>query len=280
MDRTKLNNLMEKFETHLIVNKGLSENTSSGYIRSVSMALRRMEKFIPHQEDVEELIVQMVKSKMSYSHIANTSLALEHYGEFKCVDIKIGRPKKPKRIIKDVPSEAEISLLLQACKNSREKAILATLALSGLRNAELCNIKVEDVNLGANQITVVSGKNKTDGIVNISSECANVLIQYLKDCPRERGQYLFTTLAKKNKLATGDVRKLLRVVAKRAKLTRRLYPHKLRHSLAMHLLNRGASLLAIQAQLRHRHLATTLIYVYSTLRKNRSDYERCLPAYL
>jgi len=39
------------------------------------------------------------KSKYSYHHIVNTSIALEHYGRLKHLGIKIGRPRKPKRII-------------------------------------------------------------------------------------------------------------------------------------------------------------------------------------
>ena len=65
------------------------------------------------------------------------------------------------------------------------------------------------------------------------------------------GAYLFTTVVKGDRLATGDLRKHVRVLARRAEIGRRVYPHLLRHSLATNLLNRGASLMMIKEQLGH-----------------------------
>ncbi len=147
-----------------------------------------------------------------------------------------------------------------ATKNIRTKAIICLLSYSGVRNNELCNIRLEDVDLGGNQLTICDGKNRQDGVINISAECTKVLIEYLRAFPREKEDFLFTTLARKNRLATGDVRKTLRTTALRARIGRRVFPHLLRHSLATNLLNRGASLMMIQQQLRHR-----FIYVPSAI---------------
>jgi site-specific recombinase XerD len=100
-----------------------------------------------------------------------------------------------------------------------------------------------------NQVTVRGGKNKKDRMVHMSAECTNVLICYLQSYPRKKMDYLFTAIVKNNPLATGDVRKTLRVTARRANIERRVYPHLLRHSLATTLLNRGASLMLIKNQL-------------------------------
>lgn len=254
MDNAKLARQLKRFEEHLMVDRGLSKVTAGGYCRSVSIALRRMKKFVPQYQNIKTYIGWMYEKNYSYNHVVNTSLGLEHYTRFKGDVIKIGRPKKPKRVIQDVLSESEISRLIASARTIRAKAIVSLLAYSGARNNELCNIKVEDVDLGGNQVTIRDGKNRQDGVVNIAPECTKILIEYLKEYPREKDKFLFTTLVRKRRLSTGDVRKTLRTTALRANIGRRVYPHALRHSLATNLLNRGASLMMIQQQLRHRQI--------------------------
>lgn len=280
MDRTKLKNQIKKFEEYLIVDRGLGTTTVAGYSRSLSIALRRMRKFIPRYREIKRHILWMHKQQYSYNHIVNTSIAIEHYTRFKGFKVKIGRPKKPRRIIKEILTESEVSRIIQATRNIREKALICLLCYSGIRNGELCNIKVQDVDLGSNRLKVIGGKNSKDRIVNISAECVEVLIEYLRNYPRSKNGYLFTTCARDAKLATGDVRKMLRTVASRQLGARRVYPHLLRHSLATNLLNRGASLITIKEQLGHAFIDSTMIYVTSTAFRNRSEYEYFKPAYM
>lgn len=280
MDRTKLKNQIKKFEEYLIVDHGLGTSTVAGYSRSLSIALRRMRKFRPGYPEVKRHILWMHKQQYSYNHIVNTSLAIEHYCRFKGIKVKIGRPKKPKRIIKDILTESEISRIIQATQNIREKALICLLCYSGIRNAELCNLKVQDIDLGSNRLKVIAGKNKKDRIVNISAECVGVLIDYLRSHPRSKSEYLFTTCVRGVRLSTGDVRKILRTVASRQLGDRRVYPHLMRHSLATNLLNRGASLITIKEQLGHAFIDSTMIYVTSTAFRNRSEYEYFKPAYM
>lgn len=280
MDNTKLKRQVKKFEEFLMVDRGLSSVTVGGYCRALSIALRRMRKFCPQYEQIKQHMLWMYKKEYSYSHIVNTSLALEHYTKFKGTPVKIGRPKKPKRIIKDVLSESEISRMMQSARGIRQKAMLCLLAYSGIRNNELCNVKVADVDLGLNQVKILGGKNKKDRVINIAAECTKTLIEYLKVYPREDGDYLFTTLRRKAQLATGDVRKHVRVLARRAAIGRRVYPHLMRHALATNLLNRGASLIMIKNQLGHAFIDSTMIYAVSMPFRNRSEYDFYKPAYL
>lgn len=280
MDKTKLERQMKKFEGYLMVDRGLSKVTAAGYCRAVSISLRRMRKFVPQYANIKDHVGWMYDKNYSYSHVVNTSLGLEHYTRFKGDAVKLARPKKPKRLIKDVMTESEISRVLMAAKNIRNKAVLCLLAYSGLRNQELCNVRLEDVDLGGNQVTVRDGKNRQDGVVNISPECTRILIEYLRQFPRDKDSFLFTTLVRGHQLKTGDVRKILRLTARRAAIERRIFPHLLRHSLATNLLNRGASLMMIQQQLRHRFIESTMIYVVSRPIRNRSEYDFHKPAYM
>ncbi len=280
MDRTKLQRQLKKFEEHMMVDNGLSDVTVAGYCRALSIALRRMRKFCPQYEQIKEHILWMYKEKYSYSHIVNTSLALEHYTKYKGMPVTIGRPKKPRRLIKDTLSEAEVSRIFQGSKNIRQTAIACVLAYSGLRNSEICNLRVNDVDVGQNQLRVTGGKGFKDRYVNIAAECSKVIIEYLKAFPREPDDFLFTTLKTNLPLVQADVRKHIKKLASRAGITRRVYPHLFRHSLATNLLNRGANLTMIKEQLGHVYYESTLIYAISTPFRVKSEYEFCKPAYL
>lgn len=207
-------------------------------------------------------------------------MALEHYAKFKGFEITIGRPKKPKRILKDTLSESEVSRLIQSAKNLREKCMISFLAYSGIRNLELCNLRVVDIDLGANKVRVLAGKGIKDRVVNIPAQCTRLLVEYIMKYARKSEDFLFTTIVKGNPMATGDIRKIVRVLAGRANIGRRVFPHLLRHSLATNLLNRGASLLTIKDQLGHAHLSTVLHYLSCIETRVKTEYEHFLPAYM
>jgi len=76
------------------------------------------------------------------------------------------------------------------------------------------------------------------------------------------------------------LRKLIKVVAHRAKIAKRVYPHLLRHSLAVNLLIRGANIVLIQQQLRHSLLETTMHYINSIVFGFKNEYEKYVPSYI
>lgn len=279
MDRTKLDNTLKKFEEYLLVDQGLSKRTSATYCRSLNISLRRMRKYSPDYKDIKDHILWMRQKEYSFSHIANTILAIEHFTHHKGKAVKLGRHKKPKRIIKDFLSESEISRMIAMAPDIRRKAILSVLAYSGIRNIELCNLKLEDIDLGANEIRVVRGKNIKDRMTHMSCECTRTLILYLKDYPRGHSDYLFTTLRHDNQLVTGDVRKTVKMLAGRAGVEKRVYPHLFRHSLASNLLKRGAGIMLIKEQLGHSFIDSTMIYIHSINLRTKSEYDYFKPAY-
>jgi integrase/recombinase XerD len=280
MDRTKLENQIKKYREYLIVDVGLAPVTVGGYCRSLSIALRRMRKFCPQAEDIRQFVLWMHEKKFSYSHIVNTTRAVEHYAQSKGMNVRLGRPRRPKTLIQNTLSEAEMSRLIQATRTKREKAIICLLAYSGVRNSELCNIRRKDIDLGANQLKVIGGKNRKDRLVNISPECTRMLIEYLGAYRRQEDDFLFVTVEKEHQLSTSDLRKIVRVLARRANLGKRVFPHLFRHSLATNLLNRGASLIMIKEQLGHAFIDTTMIYVTSMPLRARSEYDYFKPAYM
>lgn len=270
---------LEKFSIFLLAEKGFANYTKEGYVGCVRRLINQMPLY-PSFDQIKKYIALMHIRNSSYSHIVNTSLAIEHYMEFIGLPIRLGRPKKPKRIIVDTLSEAEIARIVGATKNIREQTIIALLAYSGMRSKELCSVLVGDIDFTNQSVKILNSKYAKSRHVCISPECATLVLRYLEKYPRPPNSYLFTTLHKGQRYDQSDLRKLLRIVARRINFTRRIYPHQFRHSLATNMLNRGAGLVTIQQQMGHTSLETTMIYLHQVLRKTRSEYQMFAPNYL
>lgn len=269
----------ELFERYLIVEIGLHPITVHGYVGGAIRFTRVVGEY-PDHEKVKNYIYAMYTSEYSYSHKINTALAVERYMAFIGNPIKLGRQKKPKPLIKNTLTEAEITKLIFNTKNLREKAIICLLAYSGIRNLELCNLRVKDFLYTENAVRIIKGKGVKDGISEISPECTKILLDYINLYQRKSDDFMFVTLRRSNQYKPQDTRKLVHVVAKRAKIEKRVYPHLLRHSMSANMLLRGANIVSLKNQLRHTMLETTLHYVNSIVFVEKNQYQKYSPSYL
>jgi len=275
-----MNNTFADFRKFLLVMKGVSDVTIKGYVGSIKPMFRRIGNDRPTHEEIINYIAWMYEKKYSYSHIVNTSLAIEWWTKFHNYPIKLGRPKKPRTIVKDVLSEAEVTRMIAISKNIREKAIITLLAYSGIRNKELCGLRVCDINLGDNMVRVLEGKGSRDRLIHISGDCSRVILEYLNQYERTPEDYLFTTLAKGEKYTGWALRRLTHLLSEKADIRKRVYPHLFRHSLAVNLLRRGCNLVLIQRQLGHAYISSTEIYIASFPQRVQSQYHLFIPSYL
>lgn len=270
-----------EFEKFLFVKKGLQPITVRGYRVMIRKVLRELGTLKPTEKEIEEYVYVLYRSAYSYSHKINTVLAIEQWMDFIGRPMRCGRQKKPKMIIKSTLNESEVTRMIFCCRNSRESAILTLLAYSGIRNKELCGMRVRDIDFGSNTIRIIQGKGLKDRIVYISGQCIKSLLKYLEEYPRSEDDYLFTTVAPNgHKIYVGQaLRKLVYTVAKRAGFTKRVWPHLFRHSLATNMLNRGANLLTVKQQLGHVFIESTMIYIHSLEYGVKNEYERFVPSY-
>lgn len=270
---------LTRFERYLFARRGLSQVTVHDYVSAV----RRLAPLLglaPTADAIEWHIEQMHKAGASYSHIVNTSLAIEAYCAFLGRPIKLGRPRKPKRLVRGVLNEAEVTLLIHAARTLREKAMIAVVAYAGLRNRELGRLRNSDVNLSGRYLFVRGTKPQKDRHANIAAPCAAVLAEYMRERGGGPDDLLFVCLRSGKPYVQQNLRKLIRTTAKRAGLAKRVYPHLLRHALATNMLRRGAHLLAIKEQLGHAFVETTMIYVHSDPELTQQHYQMYAPSYL
>lgn len=189
-------------------------------------------------------------------------------------------PRLPRRLPRDVPSVPEMRRLLRRATSRkhglavRDAAILELLYGTGLRNAELCGLLLEDFQQDASALFVRNGKGGKDRVLPVGQKAAQALSRYLPQRPggeKSGKEPLFLT-RRGTPLRPAYVRALVRRAAKQIGLQKRVTPHSLRHACATHLLKGQADIRKIQVLLGHASLATTEIYT----RVDTSDLKRVL----
>lgn len=160
----------------------------------------------------------------------------------------------------------------------RDRAILELLFSTGLRISELCALSVDDVDLTRDEFSV-RGKGDKIRVVFLSDDAKKAISNYLK-ARKDMSDALFIQYGK-NAKAAKDVRlspravqRMLKAVAVKAGITRKVSPHVIRHSFATDLLSNGADLRSVQALLGHANIATTQIYTHVTDKHLRDVHKK------
>lgn len=172
-------------------------------------------------------------------------------------------PKQPERKPKDMGIE-EIEMLRIACETTLENTLLETFFTTGCRIGELQRVNKKAIDWNDRTITII-GKGNKERTVFFDVRCGIWLKKYLKE-RNDNDVALFVTERRykdngnqPRRMSKDQMRWVLNRIAKRAGI-KNVYPHRLRHSYAMHLLRNGAPLEVIQQFLGHADINTTRIY--------------------
>jgi integrase/recombinase XerD len=172
-------------------------------------------------------------------------------------------PKSRKRL-PTVLSPEEVTRLIDAACNLYHRTLLMTLYSTAARRAELCQLKVQDIDSQRMMIRINQGKGGRDREVPLSPKLLETLRVYFRWM--RPTTFLFPGTVKGVRadvpITPNVVWLACRQAAQRAGITKRLSPHSLRHSCASHLLEAGADLRTIQVLLGHSRLEHTLIYLH------------------
>ena len=172
-------------------------------------------------------------------------------------------PKSRKRL-PTVLSPEEVTRLIDAACNLYHRTLLMTLYSTAARRAELCRLKVQDIDSQRMMIRINQGKGGRDREVPLSPKLLEILRVYFRWM--RPTTFLFPGTVKGVRadvpISPNIVWLACRQAAQRAGITKRLSPHSLRHSCASHLLEAGADLRTIQVLLGHSRLEHTLVYLH------------------
>jgi integrase/recombinase XerD len=277
-----LDPLIDGFLQAMSAMRASSENTLLAYRRDLADCHRSLSKSgtdfaICTPDDVRALIVEWHHRGLSPRSVARRLSALRQLMAW-TVDETI-RPDNPTRWI-DNPSlpaglpkslsEAEVAQLLAVASNLspapvalRALAMLEVLYATGLRVSELVGLKVSQFRRNPETILVI-GKGGRERLVPLGEVARDVAAKWLEVREANAAFILSDRMFPSDDgtaMTRHEFARLLKKLAVDAGIdARRVSPHKLRHSFATHMLNRGADLRSLQSLLGHADISTTQIY--------------------
>jgi len=172
-------------------------------------------------------------------------------------------PKAPRRL-PIILTQEEAVRLIDSASNLFHRAMLMTLYSTGMRRAEMCHLRVEDIDSDRMVIHIRHGKRNRDRDVPLSPKLLETLREYGRWMRPKT--YLFPGTRNGWRADKPITPKVLweacREAAQRAGITKAVRPHLIRHSFATHLLEGGADLPTLQLLLGHVDLKATSIYLH------------------
>jgi len=176
----------------------------------------------------------------------------------------IERPKQ----LPVVLSKAEVRLLLKTPKLLKHRILLALLYDCGLRNFELCNLRITDIDFDRRQVHIRKGKGRKDRYVPISALLLRGIRKYLSS--EKPYEYLFNGKSQTGEsiaLTARGVQWAVREARKRSGVKKAVTAHGLRHTYATHLLEMGIDIVTLKNLLGHVDIHTTMMYLHVAQRE-------------
>jgi integrase/recombinase XerD len=166
----------------------------------------------------------------------------------------IQRPRREKRL-PNVLSKDEVKSILEAPNNLKHRAMLSLIYACGLRRSELLNLTLKDILSDRGLLFIRQSKGKKDRVVPISIKLIEMLRDYYKAFKPKT--WLFEGQFPNTKYSEKSLENVLKQSLSKAKITKKVSLHWLRHSYATHLLENGTDLRYIQELLGHSSSRTT-----------------------
>lgn len=275
--------ILEKYHTYLLLERGLSLNTREAYLRDVGkfveylaeeglekehVTLEQLHRFIWLLHDMgicSRSVARIISGVRSFYRF----LLLDGYIENDPTELlespKIGKHLPEVLSIEEIDSVLGVIDLSQPT-GQRDRAIIEMLYSCGLRVSELCSLTLSDLFLDEGFLRV-TGKGSKQRLVPISPRAVKELQLWFIDRntiePRDGEEdFVFLSHRRRQRLSRITVFHVIKLYAEAAGITKAISPHTFRHSFATHLLEGGANLRAIQAMLGHESIATTEVYTH------------------
>lgn len=304
-----MQNLVEDFLVYLRNERGQAEHTQKTYAGLLnkfiewaekqnlrdwkSVQLSHLMSFIEHErqralKNQPEESTRKLSSESVYLEIAALRAFYRFAEQEKLLPNNVAEnlslPRRWKRLPKALTND-EIQKLLtpRPTENKMElcdQAILELAYASGLRLAELKNIRLEQLRFEAGFINVI-GKGNKERIVPVGKKAIEAIERYLKSgrpnlIKKKSPGNLFLT-QRGTPFASVTLWLRIKNCVKRAGIERNVTPHMLRHSFATHLLEHGADLRVIQELLGHATINTTEIYTHVAGSRLREVHKKFHP---
>lgn len=273
---------IKKYISYLRLEQSLSSNTIEAYVEDVNklerfltsekksvleVTLDDLHQFVAQLRDVgicarsQARIISGLKSFYKY-------LVLEDYLQTSPCEL-LESPKIGLKIPEVLTTEEIDAMLIQIDHSKpdghRNEAMIEMLYSCGLRVSELVNMQLADLYLEESFIRV-TGKGNKQRLVPLSESAIHAIRNYFLDrnqvIPKKESENVLFLNRFGGKLSRIMIFYIIKDLAQKAGVMKKISPHTFRHSFATHLLEGGANLRAIQQMLGHERITTTEIYTH------------------
>jgi integrase/recombinase XerD len=278
--------LIDQYLNTAATEKGLSLNSQESYRRDLKslcsfLTLNKLALISATTLDIRDYVSSLSKRSFDTKTISRHLSSIRQFYSFLCEEdiinlnpaLSIDMPKTGKSL-PVVFTENDLSKLLEQSYQDtsniglRNSAILELLYASGMRVSELVQLKhsnLQVVNGSIKEFILIKGKGGKERLVAINKRAAEALQAYISaTSTNKHTTWLFACKeSKAGHITRQHVGRMLKQMACNAGINfAKISPHKLRHSFATHLLNRGADLRVIQELLGHKSISTTQVYTH------------------
>lgn len=275
---------LKEYQNYLRLERGLSENTITNYSFDIEKLIGFVELNEVNEtplnfteESVQQFIYELAKT-VNASSQARIISGLKSFFNFlvfedyrKDTPMELIEVPKTGRKLPDTLSTEEIDNLIAAVdlsknEGERNRAILETLYGCGLRVSELINLKLSDLFFDEGFIKV-TGKGDKQRFIPIGELTQKYILFYVEGYrnhlePKKGHEDILFLNRRGKQLTRAMIFTIIKDLAIKVGLMKRISPHTFRHSFATHLLENGADLRSIQLMLGHESITTTEVYMH------------------
>ncbi len=258
---------LTKMERYLRV-QGYSPNTIKAYRREIRFFFDHT-GLAPEKVRYDDIIFYLEKRKVlgtcSRSSAVHCISALNHYFSInrdiyrRNPTIGIRLPKKESRF-PEILSRKEVSAILTVLQNRKHRFLLILVYSAGLRVSEVVNLRINDLDFDRGMIHIRQSKGRKDRYVMFSEKAKATFSEYEKYYKVQ--SWLFPGREPDKHLSIRTAQAIFDTACEKAKITKHVSIHSLRHAFATHLLEDGTDLRYIQELLGHKSSRTTEIYTH------------------
>lgn len=275
--------LLEGYKQWMKIERGNGKIT----IRNGIAFSRRFLKWLKSNNvDIENIDQETINRYLLYCHqkyARNTLIPITINLRKLCchflgkdLKIKVATAKASNRD-KTSLTKKEVEAIFDVSKgHPLETAVLKTLYYTGVRESELINLDITDVDFDRLQITIRHGKGDRSRTVNITKSCAVAIQRWLQVRPKPKEGHenaLFISRFSR-RISVFYLWNLVKKAAANAGITKNVYPHKFRITMITHMAEAGLSPREIQVQSGHRDITTLVGYIQHSPSRIRQSYER------
>ncbi len=273
------------FKAYLQLEKSLADNSVQAYLHDIELLTSYLQQkslmvtptdiTLPHLEKFVQWIAELGMVPGSQARVISGLKGFYKYcltEQIVTIDpTALLEAPRLKRALPDVLSFGEIESIIQQIdlskpEGGRNKAILETMYSCGLRVSEVVGLRISCLYLQDGFIRVI-GKGDKERLVPIGDEAIKYISLYRETqrvhIPLKPGKEDILFLNRRgSQLTRVMIFLIIKELAKKAGITKKVSPHTFRHSFATHLVEGGADLRAVQEMLGHESITTTEIYTH------------------